>query len=925
MPDCLLHRKCFLIFACLFILLIQKPIAQTCSGSLGDPIVNITFGSGSNFGPPLPAGTTSALQYQAATCPSDGNYSIVNYTAGCWPNDVVWHTATDHTGNSNGYYMLINASNQPSNFYIQTIDGLCAGTTYQFAAWLINMCSVTGILPNITFTIERVDGTVLATYNTNDIPIVNPVTWSQYGFYFTTPVGVSTVVLRMRNNSPGGVGNDLGLDDITFKPAGPAIVATIAGNAGNTISICEGDKSIFQLTASVENCYASAAYQWQLSNSNGNSWADIAGANSAAYTLPAKGVGTYLYRLLVAESININITTCRVASNIITMQVHAKPVTVVTNNGLSCSGDTIVLAATGGSIYKWTGPNNFTASTSTASINNATVANTGKYNITVTDTVGCATVDSTTVAVYATPVAMFEVAAPACEKNGIAFLDKSATYGQPLQQWLWNFGDGSAATVNNPLHVFASPAKYAVSLQVQNDKGCKSAPLIKEVTVSPLPVADFLLPGICLADPFATFISTSSISDGSQSQFLYSWNFGDANASGLNPNTSAQSTPKHSYSKVGVYRVGLTVTSKDGCIGDTIKNFTVNGSLPFAKFLLANGQGLCSNEAVMFTDQSTVNFGALTKVDIYWDYGNQPSIKITDSLPFSGKQYTHSYPNFSTPLNKIITIKYVANSGISCVDEAIQSLTIKASPVVQFATVNSVCENVMPFLLTQAGEINGIAGTGIYSGDGVSNEGLFAPLAAMRGSHIIRYTFTANNSCIAFAEQPVVVFAQPLINAGADRFILAGGAIILNATSLGDSLLYNWQPNIAIDNNQVLMPRVSPLQNTMYTLKASTTKGCVATDEVMVTVLKDIFIPTAFSPNGDGVNDTWRIPFLDSYEGATIQVFNRYGQVVYFAKGKAVLWDGKYKGQILPTGSYAWMLNAGNGKKIMHGMVTIVR
>jgi len=93
----------------------------------------------------------------------------------------------------------------------------------------------------------------------------------------------------------------------------------------------------------------------------------------------------------------------------------------------------------------------------------------------------------------------------------------------------------------------------------------------------------------------------------------------------------------------------------------------------------------------------------------------------------------------------------------------------------------------------------------------------------------------------------------------------------------------------------------------------------------MVTVLKDIFIPTAFSPNGDGVNDTWRIPFLDSYEGATIQVFNRYGQVVYFAKGKAVLWDGKYKGQILPTGSYAWMLNAGNGKKIMHGMVTIVR
>ncbi len=925
MPYCLSYRKCFLLFVCLFVFFIEKPIAQTCSASLGDPIVNITFGSGSNFGPPLPAGTTSALQYQAETCPADGNYSIVNYTSGCWPNDVVWHTATDHTGNSNGYYMLINASNQPSNFYIQAIDGLCAGTTYQFAAWLINMCSVRGILPNITFTIERIDGTVLATYNTNDIPIINPATWSQYGFYFTTPVGVSTVVLRMRNNSPGGVGNDLGLDDITFKPAGPAIVATIAGNAGNSISICVGDKTNLQLTASVENCYASAAYQWQLSTSNGNSWSDIAGANSLAYTLPPKVFGTYLYRMLVAESININITTCRVASNIITMQVHANPTTVVTNNGLSCSGDTIVLAATGGSMYKWAGPNNFTATTSTASINNAIVANAGKYYVTVTDTVDCATVDSTSVAVYATPVAMFDVAAPACEKNGIAFIDKSATFGQPLQQWLWSFGDGSTATVNNPIHVFASPIKYPVSLLVQNDKGCKSAPLIKEVTVSPLPVANFLLPGICLADPFATFISTSSISDGSQSQFLYNWNFGDANATGLSPNTSARQTPQHSYSQVGAYPVRLTITSKDGCVSDTTKNFTVNGSLPVAKFLLKNGQGLCSNEAVLFNSQSTVNFGTLTKVDIYWDYGNQPSIKVTDSLPFFGKQYTHNYPVFYTPSTKIVTIKYVANSGISCVDEAVQSITLKASPVVQFAQLNNVCENVAPFLLTQAGELNGIAGTGIYSGDGVNSIGLFSPVIAKPGSHIIRFTFTAFNSCVAFAEQPVVVFAQSLINAGPDRFILVGGAIVLNATSVGDSLSYNWQPNIAIDNNQVLTPRISPLQNTVYTVKAITTQGCVATDEVMVTVLKDIFIPTAFSPNGDGVNDTWRIPFLDSYEAATIQVFNRYGQVVYFAKGKAVSWDGKYKGQILPTGSYAWMLNAGNARKIMHGMVTIVR
>ena len=115
-------KKCFFLVTCLLVFAFVKSTAQTCTGSLGDPIVNINFGAGVNFGPPLPAGTTSSLQYQAATCPADGYYSILNYTSGCWPNDVVWHTATDHTGNSNGYYMLVNASNQPSNFYIQTID-----------------------------------------------------------------------------------------------------------------------------------------------------------------------------------------------------------------------------------------------------------------------------------------------------------------------------------------------------------------------------------------------------------------------------------------------------------------------------------------------------------------------------------------------------------------------------------------------------------------------------------------------------------------------------------------------------------------------------------------------------------------------------------------------------------------------------------
>ncbi len=231
--------------------------AQTCTGSLGDPIVNVTFGSGQSFGPPLPANTTSALNYVAATCPNDGYYSILNYTSGCFANDVTWHTTTDHTGDTNGYFMLVNASYEPSNFYIQTINGLCEGTTYQFAAWMLNMCSVSGTLPNITLTIEKMDGSILGSYNTGDIPIINPATWRQYGFNFTTPPNVSAVVLRMRNNAPGGVGNDIGLDDITFRPIGPAVSISAINFTGDPVSVCTGDTSGIIFRSLVENCYVS--------------------------------------------------------------------------------------------------------------------------------------------------------------------------------------------------------------------------------------------------------------------------------------------------------------------------------------------------------------------------------------------------------------------------------------------------------------------------------------------------------------------------------------------------------------------------------------------------------------------------------------------------------------------------------------------
>src|SRR5689334_5692514 len=105
-------------FFLFFFLFLFSGKAQLCSGSLGDPIVNITFGAGPNPGAPLSSAATNYL-YTATDCPNDGSYTVRNSTANCFSNS--WHTLTsDHTGNPNGYFMVVNASYQPSSFYVDT-------------------------------------------------------------------------------------------------------------------------------------------------------------------------------------------------------------------------------------------------------------------------------------------------------------------------------------------------------------------------------------------------------------------------------------------------------------------------------------------------------------------------------------------------------------------------------------------------------------------------------------------------------------------------------------------------------------------------------------------------------------------------------------------------------------------------------------
>lgn len=478
----------FILFFLLFLACKQAYTqAQTCSGSLGDPIVNFDFGAGSNPGSPLPA---TSYNYFASDCPTDGSYTIRTNTNSCFAN--TWHSvASDHTGNANGYFMLINASVAPSAFYGDTVRGLCPNTTYEFAAWIMNVilpnaCNGNSNQPNITFSIEQTNGTVIQTSVTGNIPPTSTPTWTRRQIFFTTGAGITDVVLRMVNNAAGGCGNDLALDDITFRACGPLVTPTITGTNTNTASICEGTAQTVTLSANVSAGYNMPFYQWQQSF-NGGAYTNIAGQNTTSLQVqfPANAaIGVYNYRLQVAEGSNFSSPQCRISSSPIAITVNQTPTAVITGNSPVCENNTIVLSASGGVSYDWQGPVNFTSTASQPVLPNAQLPNAGNYTVRVTSANGCFVTVSTNIVVNPAPVASaFAVNDTICAGTGtflqaagggsyswfpVQFLSTPMlpnTQAAPLQSTTYNvevkntFGCADTASVN--LNIITKPVVSA--------------------------------------------------------------------------------------------------------------------------------------------------------------------------------------------------------------------------------------------------------------------------------------------------------------------------------------------------------------------------------------------------------------------------------------------------------------------------------
>lgn len=667
--------------------------------------------------------------------------------------------------------------------------------------------------------------------------------------------------------------------------------------------------------------------------------------NSAAVAIPTTATGTFTYELVTVTESSANNCTQNFTGLTATVTVKPPPTATIIGSAevcLNAATHNITFTGAGGTPpyqfrYRIVGdPTSFyTATTSAVSSSvqvpvPTTTAGTFTYQL-LSVQEGSASAcgqpqsGSVTTTINPLPTADFTPSSPNCESRAVTFNDISVPNAGNIVTWAWDFGDGNTSNLQNPAHTYSLAGPYTVKLVVTTDKGCVSTAVQKNITVNANPKADFKPPVACIADVAAQFTDLGNVNPGSVTG--WEWDFGDPNATTANPNTSTAKNPTHQFTVAGPYTVRQIVISNTGCRDTLIKTFTVN-DLPVSNFIIENVGSICSNQAVTIRDAATTAFGTITKVEVFWDYLNDPTAKITDAVPASAKTYTYSYPEFGTPASRTFRIRYVAYTGDNCISSFERDVTLLATPTLAFAAVPGVCSDVTAFQITQAQLLYTLpGGPGIFSGNGVSPAGLFDPAAAGVGSHIIRFSYTGTNGCSNFIERTIEVYPDPVVNAGPDKVVLEGGQVILTPAlnASGPAVTYLWSPIDGLNNPAISSPVASPKDDITYTLTVITDKGCTDDDQVFVKVLKGPLIPNIFSPNGDRIHDTWDIPYLESYPGCTIDLYNRYGQLVYHSIGYSTPWDGKVKGKDVPVGTYYYVIDPKNGRSKLTGYVDVIR
>jgi gliding motility-associated-like protein len=467
----------------------------------------------------------------------------------------------------------------------------------------------------------------------------------------------------------------------------------------------------------------------------------------------------------------------------------------------------------------------------------------------------------------------------------------------------------SSGGVFNPVSTGAG--NFAVQYLYTSTAGCKDS-ATQSITVWPQPTARWGFSNPTCETGAITF-TDSSLANFSNLT-LWNWDFKDGTTSNLNSGAPFNKT----FAAAGMYNVSLQVVTDSGCKSQVITKPIDVHPLPRVDFSLPI---VCLPAgAAQFFDSSKIADGTESQFNYVWDFGD-PANPTTSN----NKNPVHNYSSQGP-----FAVKLTVTSVDGCSATATKQLTtVFQPPIADFTSAppEACLGTTFVFTDNSTGTSGNITRWSWSFGDGTTSISQNASRKyTTANTYGVALTVENDKGCLsATTTKNVIVHSFPVVNAGPDLMVLEGGSAILDATASGNNLSFNWTPSTYLDNPNLKTPRTTPVSDITYNLTVTAQGGCSRSDEVFVKVLKAPTIPSAFSPNGDGINDVWNIKYLESYPGSTVEIFDRYGQLVFKSNGYSKAWDGTSNGSVLPVGTYYYIINPKNGRNPYSGSVTILR
>ncbi len=910
------------------------------TNAIGDPIVSWSW----DFGDASPTSTTS-IQNPSHTYTTQNTYTVeltVN-TANCTHSvtqtininvkPTANYSLTPISGCPTLTVSFTNTSTNATSYNWDFGDGNTSSTTNP-----INTFSNT-TSSNKTYTISLIASTTAGCIDTFT-STVTVFTKPNASFTVNAPAGCSPVAATFTNNSTGAISYNWSFGDLSSSTSIAPILSHTYTNASLVIQTftaqlvaissngCKDSTSLTVTTyprpifnfSMVPNSGCSplsinfppvlgaVTYQWDFGD---GSPLDFSPNPTHVFTNTTSINKTYTVQLIASNAFSCVDTTYGYPV------VFAKPqanYSISVPLGCSPLATTFTNTSISGSTYLWKFGDGTSASTTNTNHTYTNLSNVSDQTFTCTlvaiSNNGCKDSIDNFILVHFKPLANFVIDTPGCASKTITFTNISqGSFGDS-----WNFGDGSPlSSLTNPIHTFTnntiSNLTFSVQLISTSAFGCKDT-TFGYPQIYAKPIANFALTPSVSCSPLTTSMTNSSLFAAS-----YLWKYGDGNTDvTFNTNhvyTNTSNTTNQSYSCT------LLAINSNGCLDSISKSVLVLFN-PKANFTVDTPA--CSPKLLNFTNTSQ---GANS---YNWNFGLNTSSNTNPSQAFTN----------TTTANITNTVQLIAASINNCKDSIVVPIIVHPKP--EFSIIASP-DSGCSALTVNFPSINNVNSYQWNFGDGNiattdSPSNVYYNNSQITKTFTVQLIGTDGYGCKDTSVKIIKVFAKPiaLFQANPNLVYIPTNPVTCTNLSSG-AVSYYWNFGDGNTSTEINPSHIyQDVGEYQIYLVAKNTNGCLDTfnlpSKIIAELESTIEIPNAFSPNPNGgnggsfsssdVNNDVFHPVLKGIDKYELNIFSRWGELLFVSKDITIGWDGYYKGKLCTQDIYIWKINATSldGKKI---------